>query len=70
MRPTDFDAGADDRRTHSRRTETAPLQSRTAVAGDGTLELTIFEAGRPAAERTTRWITAAEGDFVDLAASR
>lgn len=46
------------------------LCARVTTASDGTTECTIFPEDLPKAERTTTWITAGEGSFLDAEAVR
>lgn len=46
------------------------LRSRLASTSDGTTECTIFPADLSPAERTTTWITAEEGSYLDVEAVR
>jgi len=51
--------------------EDAPqLHARTSTQGDGTMACTIYPADSSDEERITRWITAEEGSYVDLAGLR
>lgn len=42
------------------------LTARVTTRADGTTECTIFPKNLPETERTTTWITAAEGSYVDF----
>lgn len=42
------------------------LSARVTTTSDGTTECTIFPTNVPEAERTTRWITAAEDGFLNF----
>lgn len=53
--------------TSTRPSEDAPeLSARVTTRADGTTECTIFPKNLTEAERTTTWITAVEGSYVDF----
>ena len=62
MTPTEFDG--DD--LEERYANGPELRARTSTQEDGTMECTIFPADTSGEERTTRWISAEEGSYVEL----
>ena len=65
MTPTEFDGDDLDERY----VNGPKLRSRTTTHDDGTVECTIYPADSTD-DRTTQWITAQEGSYVDLCRMR
>ena len=66
MEPTEFD-GED---TRERNGDGPELRARTTTDEDGIVECTIYPADASDDSRTTRWITAEEGSYVELCRMR
>ena len=62
MTPTEFDG--DD--LEERHADGPDLRARTTTQDDGTVACTIYPADASGDDRTTRWITAEEGSYVEL----
>lgn len=58
-------------RTSTQPSDDVPeLRAQETTTSDGTTECTIFPADMSPAERTTTWITATEGSYLDVEAAR
>lgn len=66
MEPTEFDS--EDARADG--ASGPELRARTTTHDDGTTECTIYPADASDDRRTTRWITAEEGSYVELCRMR